>query len=122
MTPPQQLPSWRRSLFLCLACLFLVVGATTAQPRLINELGLQGKAAVGSGDRPAAMNKETVEFLKSTVGQKGAAVVEQIKAKTGLENVATFPQGAPVTMDFRTDRIRVFVDEDGKVARAPRIG
>ena len=24
----------------------------------INKLGLQGKAAVGSGDRPAAMNKE----------------------------------------------------------------
>ena len=31
-------------------------------------------------------------------------------------------QGAMVTMDFREDRVRVFVAEDGKVARAPRIG
>jgi hypothetical protein len=60
--------------------------------------------------------------VKSTVGQKGADAVEQIKAKTGLENVATIPEGAPVTADFRTDRIRVFVDKDGNIKQAPRIG
>jgi hypothetical protein len=30
--------------------------------------------------------------------------------------------GSPMTMDMRSDRVRVMVDENGKVARAPRIG
>jgi hypothetical protein len=31
-------------------------------------------------------------------------------------------QDAMVTMDFREDRVRIFVDEEGKVVRPPRIG
>ena len=27
-----------------------------------------------------------------------------------------------VTMDYRTDRVRIVVGEDGKVAREPRVG
>lgn len=30
--------------------------------------------------------------------------------------------GSPVTMDFRTDRIRIFIDENGNVTKAPIIG
>ena len=31
-------------------------------------------------------------------------------------------QGAMVTSDYRMDRVRIFVDKEGKVARTPRIG
>jgi hypothetical protein len=44
-------------------------------------------------------NADAVEFsrvfLKSTVGQKGADVLEQIKAMTGFKNVEMIPQGDP---------------------------
>lgn len=33
-----------------------------------------------------------------------------------------YTQGAMVTADFREDRVRIFVNEDGKVMKAPRIG
>lgn len=36
---------------------------------------------------------------------------------------ASLPQGSMVTMDFRTDRIRVFYDEQtGLVVTPPRVG
>ncbi len=38
------------------------------------------------------------------------------------ENVHIVPQDAMVTMDYREDRVRIFVDEDGKVVRQPRLG
>lgn len=33
-----------------------------------------------------------------------------------------FIKNAMVTMDFRTDRVRVFVDDEGKVVREPHLG
>ena len=59
------------------------------------------------------------------VGTDGEAAIATIRAQRPdlpAKNVQAVPQGAMVTMDFREDRVRVFVEEDGKVARAPRIG
>jgi hypothetical protein len=39
----------------------------------------------------------------------------------GFENVQIVRQDSPVTMDFRTDRVRVFVNEKGIVTRIPEI-
>jgi hypothetical protein len=36
--------------------------------------------------------------------------------------VLLVPSGGIVTMDWRENRVRVFFGEDGKVARAPRVG
>jgi len=74
------------------------------------------------------------------VGKNGAEAVETIKKETGnsrfmcvclfvfifflflgFRNVVQIKQGSPVTMDFRTDRVRVFVNNQGKVAQAPVI-
>lgn len=58
------------------------------------------------------------------VGQKA----EQAKAALEAEvpagvRVFLIPQGSMVTMDFRTDRIRVFYDEQtGLVVTPPRVG
>jgi len=32
------------------------------------------------------------------------------------------PPGSMVTMDYRTDRVRVHVDQQGKVAQQPTVG
>jgi len=42
----------------------------------------------------------------------------------GIEegNVHVLPEDAMVTMDFQEDRVRIFVDEDNKVARQPMPG
>ncbi|KAL6052523.1 Subtilisin inhibitor-like [Balamuthia mandrillaris] len=37
-------------------------------------------------------------------------------------NVQQVPDGSAVTMDRRPNRVRVFVDDQGKVVRAPKRG
>jgi hypothetical protein len=36
--------------------------------------------------------------------------------------IQVLPKDSMMTMDYRTDRVRVMVDEDGKVAVTPRVG
>ena len=55
------------------------------------------------------------------VGTPVDQAVEALKAVTGL-TVIPIPQERVVTMDFSTQRIRVFFDDDKKVSRPPRIG
>lgn len=42
--------------------------------------------------------------------------------RLGLTNVVIVPDGAAITMDYRTDRVRVFVNKKGVVIRTPLIG
>ncbi|CAF0816002.1 unnamed protein product [Adineta steineri] len=58
----------------------------------------------------------------SLVGKDGKEAVEIIKKETGLTNVVLMPPNSIYTMDYRTDRVRVTVDEQGKVASPPNIG
>jgi hypothetical protein len=41
--------------------------------------------------------------------------------KIGFTNVMMVKVGSPVTMDFRTDRVRVFVNNKGIVTQVPTI-
>jgi len=56
------------------------------------------------------------------VGREGTYAVEYIKETSGLTNVFTILEGTPVTMDYRNDRVRVFVDKHGIVTQIPRTG
>ncbi|CAF0992667.1 unnamed protein product [Rotaria sp. Silwood1] len=73
------------------------------------------------------------------VGKNGQAAVNIIKKETGkiiqmyidkfipkitlgFTNVVIVKEGAPVTLDYRTDRVRVFVDDKGIVRSVPTIG
>eukprot|EP00539_Tryblionella_compressa_P015231 CAMPEP_0178835808 /NCGR_PEP_ID=MMETSP0746-20121128/11830_1 /TAXON_ID=913974 /ORGANISM="Nitzschia punctata, Strain CCMP561" /LENGTH=67 /DNA_ID=CAMNT_0020498419 /DNA_START=196 /DNA_END=399 /DNA_ORIENTATION=- len=51
---------------------------------------------------------------------------EEAKAKIEKEYpsllVQVIPEDSMVTMDYREDRVRIFVDASGKVARDPRPG
>jgi hypothetical protein len=40
----------------------------------------------------------------------------------GLTNVVIVPEGSAVTADYRTDRVRIFVDKKGIVIEIPRTG
>ncbi|CAF1474938.1 unnamed protein product [Rotaria sp. Silwood1] len=55
------------------------------------------------------------------VGREGTYAVQYIKEKTGFTNVFTVLEGSLVTMDYRTDRVRVFVNKKGIVIQPPYI-
>ena len=56
------------------------------------------------------------------VGQPSEEAKKKIKEDKPDADVQVIPADAFVTMDFNTGRVRVFVDSNDKVARAPRIG
>jgi hypothetical protein len=59
------------------------------------------------------------------VGLTGAAckiLIEATGSSDLMGNIQIIPEDYMVTMDFRTDRVRIFVDGDGLVARIPHRG
>ena len=77
--------------------------------------------AAKSCDEPAmpATNKEEWPELTGKTGEdaKAAILKDDSKLKVDL-----LPEGSMVTMDYRTDRVRVFIDNDGQVVGVPRKG
>jgi hypothetical protein len=60
--------------------------------------------------------------LVGMMGDEAVAAVLGGAVELDVQNIHITPQDAMVTMDFREDRVRIFVDDDGKVARQPRRG
>ncbi|KAL7566100.1 hypothetical protein ACA910_003875 [Epithemia clementina (nom. ined.)] len=58
--------------------------------------------------------------LLGVSGEEAKAII--IKENPTLSTVVIIPEGSMVTMDYRTDRVRIFVKEDGTVATIPMIG
>ena len=56
------------------------------------------------------------------VGQLGTAAIETIKTERPDLHVQLVGPGQMTTMDFRLDRVRVYVDDAGNVVRPPRPG
>ncbi|CAF0958774.1 unnamed protein product [Rotaria sordida] len=56
------------------------------------------------------------------LGKDGTLAVQYIKMKSNLTNVFTVPENSFITMDYRTDRVRVFVDNNNIVTKVPRVG
>jgi hypothetical protein len=54
------------------------------------------------------------------IGKTGQEAVQAIVAATPGVNAVVVPEGSMVTMDYREDRVRVFVSEEGKVVRISR--
>ena len=65
--------------------------------------------------------REWPELVGKT-GEEAREVILATGAAAGVKDVEIVPEDAMVTADFRTDRVRVFVDGSGKVARTPTIG
>ena len=57
------------------------------------------------------------------VGIPGDDAKNQIKqARPDLTMIDIVPHDAMVTMDFRLDRVRIYVGDDGKCVRKPTVG
>jgi len=53
------------------------------------------------------------------VGMTGPEAEAHIKAERPELNVQVVNELSPCTMDLRTDRVRVFINKEGKVVGAP---
>ena len=57
------------------------------------------------------------------VGTGGESAVGIIQAeRPDLVRVSVLEDGAMMTMDYREDRVRVMVDENGNVSQPPTVG
>lgn len=57
------------------------------------------------------------------VGQQADFVVQRIREENPeLRLVLAVPTNYMVTLDFRTDRVRVYHDANGRVTRPPKVG
>lgn len=56
------------------------------------------------------------------MGTNGEAAVEIIKRENPNVSALTVKVGSMVTFDFRSDRVRVWVDDAGFVKLEPKIG
>ena len=67
---------------------------------------------------------ETRQEWPELVGKTGEEAKQVILATAGpaIKDVQIVPADAVVTTDFRTDRVRIFVDASGNVARTPKVG
>jgi hypothetical protein len=75
------------------------------------------EGTMGSYSLPAKTN------WPELLGQNGEAAKATIEMETGGKvNVQIVPDGSMVTEDYRLDRVRIFVDEEGNVVRSPNIG
>ncbi|XP_072170898.1 uncharacterized protein [Diadema setosum] len=58
--------------------------------------------------------------LVGKTGEEAKAAI--MSARPDLKHVDIIPADHMVTMDFREDRVRIFVDAEGKVVRKPMVG
>lgn len=56
------------------------------------------------------------------VGRPGTEAEKLIHEDDPSLTVQVLPENSMVTMDYRMDRVRVFVDDEGSVAGVPRLG
>ncbi|MEI9851771.1 MAG: I78 family peptidase inhibitor [Sphingomonas sp.] len=63
--------------------------------------------------------KCSAEGLDDLVGRpRGAEVAEAARSRSGAAALRWVAPGEMVTMDFREDRLNLYVDEAGKVTKA----
>jgi hypothetical protein len=63
-----------------------------------------------------------MQSFENLVGMSGEQAKEAILKEHPDFQVQVLPEGSPVTRDFRMNRVRVFVNNDGVVQQAPRTG
>lgn len=88
----------------------------------INELthyaGTYGQLVGGNPNPNPNPKREWPEL----VGLTGEEAEKKIKEEKAGAHVQLVQSSCFLTMDYREDRVRVYLDESGKVERPPRIG
>ena len=94
--------------------LFFLLGDTTIK----NPDKTQWPELVGTnGD-------QAVRIIKKETGKEiyGSQVNDRFYECLGFTNVMTVKTGSAITLDYRTDRVRVFINANGIVDNVPTIG
>jgi hypothetical protein len=65
---------------------------------------------------------ETKTSWPELFGMDGEEAKLQLEATVAGKQIFIVPEDSMVTMDYRIDRIRIFVDSNGNVARPPNLG
>ncbi|KAL2510780.1 Serine protease inhibitor [Abeliophyllum distichum] len=71
------------------------------------------------GDMADCPGKDSWPELLGAKGEAAAAVIEKENRHV---DAIVLKEGTPVTKDFRCDRVRVWVNDNGIVIRIPRVG
>ena len=67
--------------------------------------------------------EKAVDIIKKETGSIIKVYRQLIsKIKLGLTNVVIIKEGSPITLDYRTDRVYVFVNSENIVISVPAIG
>jgi hypothetical protein len=83
------------------------------------------EAALGEFEEGEAANRSSQPASwpeKDMVGWNGEVAKAAILAEQSSLHVYIVPQNSMLTMDYSEERVRILVDENGKVVRQPRIG
>ncbi|KAJ0088153.1 hypothetical protein Patl1_31825 [Pistacia atlantica] len=72
--------------------------------------------------QPLGTNMASKTTWPELVGLTADEAEKKIKEEKPVVQVQVVPPNNFVTMDFRQNRVRLYVDSSGKVDRAPRIG
>lgn len=68
------------------------------------------------------LNQSIKRLWPELVGKRVEEAKDTIQSeRPDLKSVCIIPKGSKVTMDYRMDRVRIYV-EDGIVLRAPKVG
>uniref|UniRef100_A0A7N0RHC4 Subtilisin inhibitor 1 n=1 Tax=Kalanchoe fedtschenkoi TaxID=63787 RepID=A0A7N0RHC4_KALFE len=92
-----------------------IKGSDPPPPPIPVDLGWE--ALMGSKNREPA-KKTWPELVGTPAGEAERKVKEEMEGA----NIFVVPADAFVTADYRTDRVRLYVDGAGNVVRPPRIG
>eukprot|EP00250_Pteridium_aquilinum_P035733 c9873_g1_i1 orf=146-469(+) len=68
------------------------------------------------------VNTAPLKAWPELVGLSGEEAKSKILAENPDLNVLVVPEDSFMTMDFQLKRVRVFVDSNGQVSRAPKVG
>ena len=91
------------------------VGAAAAAEEEASSGAFEDDEAANRSSSPAWPEKDMVGWIGEDA--KAAILAEQSTLR-----VIIVPQDSMLTMDYSEDRVRILVDENGKVVRQPRIG
>lgn len=98
-------------------------GSSTLRKWILEKMSEDDANAAKSGD---ATNKDKKFWpekdLVGLTGEEAKAAVLAGNTKLLAINVQVLHHHSPITMDYRDDRVRIFVGNDGKVVRQPMIG
>jgi len=64
----------------------------------------------------------TKEQWPELVGKTGDEAKEAVKHDRPDVNVEVLNEKSPTTMDYRVDRVRIFINDEGKVVGPPQTG